>query len=152
MNDQEAAKMLSNKLFFDLCYGPYLKALPKTIMFNHGDSFTLGKEQIKVDSMVEFEALMRRIVTKESSEGTVFIKKTYASHGGKNIYRLKTEDLPMDDASLTALYHTVINSAFIFQDKVKQHAEMDRIFLFLRLLGIKSLMLVLSFLKRCRLK
>lgn len=127
MNDQEAASVLSNKLFFDLYYRPHIKALPRIIMFNHGNSFIAGAKQIKVSSIDKFEELLEMVVKNETNEDSVFIKKTYASHGGKNIFKIYKASFPLERDLLSEMYKSIINSAYIFQETVAQHDEINLI-------------------------
>lgn len=127
MNDQEAASVLSNKLYFDLYYRPHLKLLPRILMFNHGNSFIIGNTVTFVDSINAFGELLEKVVLTMSGEDSVFIKKTYDSRGGKNIFKICQANFPLNEGLLDELYHNILNSAYIFQETVVQHDEMNRI-------------------------
>ena len=118
MNDMDAANILYNKLFFDFYYGQFIGNLPKIIMFNHGGIFVIGNERCEIHSMEEFEALLQEVIRTKTGHNSLFIKKTYDSYGGKNIYHISDEDFPLPAEQLKELYTNITRTGFLFQELI----------------------------------
>lgn len=127
LNDLDAATLLRNKLFFDLFYSQYIQNLPRVMMHNHGNVFMIGSERQLIDSPEKFESLVFDILQKKSTNQSVFIKKMYESYGGKNIFKLTEVSFPMEGERLIELYDNIIKNAYLFQDTIVQHADLDRL-------------------------
>ncbi len=127
INDQSAAVVLSNKLYFDFYYRPIVKHLPKILCHNHGKMFIRGHKEYMVADTDQFEELLRDLILNRSETHSVFIKKMYESHGGKNTYRISEEDLPLNRKKLRELYSVVTSSAYLFQETITQHPKLDEI-------------------------
>lgn len=127
LNDLDAASLLRNKLFFDLFYGQYIQNLPRVLMHNHGNVFMVGTQRRLIDSPEKFESLVLEVLQKKSTNKSVFIKKMYESYGGKNIFKLTEVSFPMERERLVELFDNIIMNAYLFQDTINQHAELNRL-------------------------
>jgi hypothetical protein len=127
MNDQASAKVLENKLFFRLFYGQFFANLAKILMYNNKDVFIINSDSFRIKSIPEFESTLFDLVNKKSITKSIFIKKTYDSHGGANTFRISSEDFPLERSFVTDLFSVVKDSAYLFQQTVIQHAELNRL-------------------------
>ncbi len=127
INDLGAADVLSNKLYFDLYYRRFTEQLPKILSYNHNHFFVTGSRDQSINNLEDFNALLKDLVFQHSESGSVFIKKMYDSYGGRNTYRLSREDFPLAAERLKSMYSDVVSSAYLFQETIIQHPEMDRI-------------------------
>lgn len=127
INDPGASHILSNKLFFYLYYGKFFRNLAKILMYNHRSAFILNSKWHQINSIQEFETVINDLVTVQSESKSIFIKKTYDSHGGANTYRIHAADLPLQKTFVEELFDEVTGSAYLFQETILQHPEMDRI-------------------------
>jgi hypothetical protein len=126
-NEKLAKHVLDDKLFFSLFYGRYGISLPRLIAFNNKNFFTVGEKTTVIKNVGDFKDVMMELFRQNPSCNTFFIKKTYASSGGKNIYILSAGDLVSDDHSIGGIYSDIVSSAFVFHERVRQHAEMNRL-------------------------
>ncbi len=127
INDLQAVPVLADKLFFNLYYGRFLKALPRVLCHNYLKVFVVGDTNYEITTVEEFESLLSDLVKKHSSSSSVFIKKTYDSYGGMNTFRVHAKDLPMDPTTLERMYGIISASAFLFQETLVQHPLVDAI-------------------------
>ncbi len=127
INDLMAAEVLSNKLYYDLFYRKFTNRLPAILAFNHGTMFITGNKHHSVKTLGEFDAFLTSLVREISPHGSVFIKKTYDSGGGKNTYRVTKEELPLSGERLESMYKSILGSAYLFQATIVQHPVMDRL-------------------------
>ena len=96
-------------------------------MYNHKDAFIVNDKYFRINSTQEFEAVLTDLITGKSASKSIFIKKTYESHGGANTYRIHEKDIPLKKAFIEELFSEVKKSAYLFQETIIQHPEMDRI-------------------------
>ncbi len=126
-NEQGVRSILDNKLFFDFYFRKlHFNNLPPIWMYNHRNLFVIGEEHVHINNEQDFINLIARVINNNSSDKTVFIKKTYGSYGGANIYKIHVDDLENQPVKISALYNEIIKSGFLFQETIKQHPEMNR--------------------------
>lgn len=80
-----------------------------------------------ISSLNDFRVLTEDIFVKNPGCDGLFIKKTYSSASGRNIYSILRSDLKSNDQLVRDVYSVVKDSAFIFQDKEKQHPDLERL-------------------------
>jgi hypothetical protein len=124
-NDQDSRIILEDKLFFGLYFNQFDISLPKILMHNYGESFFLNKEEIKISSPGDFARLLKILTDKYLNGGSVFVKKTSWSYGGDKIFKISSDQLNDDLTAINQVYSEVITSGYIFQETIKQNAEMD---------------------------
>ncbi len=127
LNDRKLKDVLDNKLHFSLFYGQFEIPLPKILMYNHGNRFIAGNNPVDIGSLNDFRVLTEDIFAKNPGCDGLFIKKTYSSASGRNIYSILRSDLKSDDQLVRDVYSGVKDSEFIFQEKVKQHPDLERL-------------------------
>lgn len=124
-NDKDSRIILEDKLFFGLYFNQFRISIPKILMHNYGESFFLNREEIKVTSPGDFISLLKIITDKYLNGGSVFVKKTSWSYGGDKIFKISPDQLNGDLNGISQVYSEVINSGYIFQETIKQNADMD---------------------------
>ncbi|MGB8492302.1 MAG: sugar-transfer associated ATP-grasp domain-containing protein [Bacteroidales bacterium] len=125
-NDKEARDVLENKLYFNFFYSQFGISLPKILMYNHMNLFVLDKGCIEVDNLQDFKKLLAEAVRKSTTDHSLFIKKTFWSYGGDQVYKITEDQIERDDEVISKLYANVIRSGFLNQETVKQHPDLDR--------------------------
>jgi hypothetical protein len=126
-NKSDARHMLDNKLFFDFYYRKIDFSLPEIWMHNNCRIFILEGKIIKVNNLDDFKSVVERIIKAHSLDNTVFLKKSYDSYGGANIYKIHIDQFNSMPEEINEIYSEVIKTSFIFQKTIKQHHEMDRL-------------------------
>ncbi|HYW95690.1 MAG TPA: sugar-transfer associated ATP-grasp domain-containing protein [Bacteroidales bacterium] len=127
INDCGAAAVLNDKLFFDMYYSQFTGRLPKILSYNHEKKFIVEGKAYQVNSKGKLEELLKDLTLKRSATGAIFIKKMFDSYGGMNTFRLTKEDFPVTREKLDKLYNSVRISAYLYQDTIVQHPELNRV-------------------------
>ncbi len=126
-NENGATDVLENKLYFDFFYRPFNINLPKILMYNHRDVFVVNNMTHHIHTPSEFRALLQEVFNANKMNDSIFIKRTYGTYGGAKIYKLLSGQLGSDSPWINDLFQEVIQSGYLFQETVKQHAEMNRL-------------------------
>jgi len=126
-NDKEVTNIVENKLYFNFFYSQFKISLPKIFMYNHRKMFVVGNNSFEINSVHDFKVQIENIFKQNPSYDSIFIKKTYGSYGGNNVYRLSNYECKTDAKRITDLYYEVIKTGFLFQETIKQHSEMNRL-------------------------
>jgi hypothetical protein len=126
-NDKKVKEVLDNKLFFDLFYRQFNINLPTILMYNHNKMFVIANKSVIVGSVQEFIEVLELVFVNNTLCDSIIIKKTCASSGGSNIYKLFQKQLQTDPQTINEIYQIVIRSEFLFQNCVKQHPEMNKL-------------------------
>jgi hypothetical protein len=126
-NDKEARDVLENKLYFDFYYNQFNVSRPRIFMYNHRKVFVADGKILEVNSPADFRNLLKNIINTKSADKTVFIKKTFWSYGGHQIYKIHLDQIDNNLEMIDNLYQTIITTGFLFQETVKQHPEMDQL-------------------------
>lgn len=124
-NDKSVKDVLDNKLFFDMFYNNFDIRIPKILMFNNKRMYVAGNRSIIVNSINDFKVLLEEIFNQNSSDDSVFIKKTNSSSSGKNIYKLFRSELKTNIQKINEIFSEVSQSEYLFQETVKQHPDLD---------------------------
>jgi len=124
-NDDFAAQILSNKLFFGLFFDQFKINVPKILMYNHKNAFIADNTVVEINTIDAFRDLLVDLIQKKSAHNSVFIKKTYDSYGGSNIFKLSGNEIPWNHQFLLNLYHEITQSSYLFQDTIQQHPELE---------------------------
>ncbi len=127
LNDATVKHVLDNKLYFGLYYGQFGIKMPEILLFNHRDHFVYRDRQLVISDFDDFRKLIEDVFNENPDCNGLFIKKTYSSSSGRNIYSLLRSDLESNDKLIRDVYSGVKDSAFIFQEKVKQHPDLKRL-------------------------
>jgi hypothetical protein len=126
-NDKNVKEVLDNKLYFDFYYRQFNVNLPTILMYNFKQMFVIGNKNVIVNDVSDFTALLKETFENNHACDSVLIKKTCASSGGANIFKLYPNQLLSDPETINKIYSIVINSEFLFQENVKQHPELMRL-------------------------
>jgi hypothetical protein len=95
-------------------------------MYNHHNVFIIGDHTVQINYPEEFHKLLEDVFQKHELN-SVFIKASYSSYGGANIYKIFARQLISERNTIDELYKTVILSGYQFQETIRQHTEMDRL-------------------------
>jgi hypothetical protein len=95
-------------------------------MYNFKRMFAIADKSVIVDSVKDFFELLDMVFLNTSGD-SIIIKKTCASSGGSNIYKVYHHQLQTAPQTISEIYHIVIMSEFLFQECVRQHPEMNKL-------------------------
>ncbi len=126
-NDGRLKHVLDNKLYFYLFYSRLGIATPKVMAFNHRHIFAANKETLVVSNINDFIRYISDLFSKNKDMDCLFLKRIYSSSSGRNIYLICVEQVEKRDPLLTEIYENVVGSEFIFQQKVRQHPDLERL-------------------------
>ena len=126
-NDKNVKEVLDNKLYFDFFYSQFNISLPKIIMYNHKKMFVVGNKSIIVNIPHDFTILLEEIFKQNSSYDSIMIKKTCASSGGCDVYKLFQHQFRTNPEIINEIYSEVIKSGFLFQETIKQHPDLNKL-------------------------
>ncbi len=126
-NNQAVVHVVENKLYFDFYYSQFNIRLPEILMYNHKKMFVFGSLSVMIHNEIDFKNLLENVFEKNPLMSSLFIKKTYESFGGDNIYKLNKSQLTSNLEWIKELYFEVIEEGFLFQETVKQHSELNRL-------------------------
>jgi hypothetical protein len=93
-------------------------------MYNHKNVFVIDKTCWQVNSADEFKSALERLI-RDNGLSSLFIKKTYWSYGGDNIFKITANDLTANPSLIEEIYKEVIKTGYLFQDTVKQHESLN---------------------------
>lgn len=123
-NDDEARPVLENKLFSHLFYTPLDVAMPRLLAFNHNETFIAGNESFRILNHEKFRQFLGNIFSMIPDNDAIFIKKTWGSYGGDSIFKIDRRQLNGSNG-LDALYNKIAGSDFIFQERLRQHPDLN---------------------------
>jgi hypothetical protein len=123
-NHERDRDVLENKLFFDMFFQQYTIPLPRNVMFNNKNIFTINGTFKQIASFSDFLSLLSDAFQKTEGDSLI-IKKTSWSYGGDHIYKVLHHDLNSDLDKLQQIYREVIKSGYLFQETVKQHPDLQ---------------------------
>ena len=124
-NDRAVADVMENKLFFNYFYSQFNICMPKTIMFNHSKMFCYRDKHQEINNVADFKSLLINVIQCNTSDNTLFIKKTYGSYGGEKIFKITLEQIEQQPLTIDNLFQEVIQSGFIYQENVIQHPDIN---------------------------
>lgn len=126
-NDQRLKQVLDNKLYFYLYYSQFGVSLPKIIAFNHGNLFATDGRTILIKCIDEFKDFISTLFINNPDSSILFIKRIYSSASGRNIHLLEANKLKEGYPHLNDVFHEVVSSEYVFQQRVNQHSELNRL-------------------------
>ena len=126
-NDQGDKEVLENKLYFNFFYNQFNISIPKILMYNNKKIFVVDNLEREVNNVSDFKILLEKIIRKTATADSVIIKKTYGSFGGESVYKIFLNQLATDPETIKNLYFEVTKSAFLFQETIIQHPELDKL-------------------------
>jgi hypothetical protein len=94
-------------------------------MYNYRNTFFFDNKSYSINSLNEFKSLLEEIVSKYSIKDSLFIKKTYWSYGGDQIFKFYLNEISSDSFVLADLYTKVIKHGYLFQETIHQHPVMN---------------------------
>jgi hypothetical protein len=125
--DRSVKEVLDNKLFFAFFYGQFLTSLPKLLMYNHRRMFVINDNSVIINTVDEFSDLLEELFKNNPDIESVIIKKTRASSGGSNIFKLSPGEIKGNPEMISKIYSETICSGYLFQKTVKQHPDLNRL-------------------------
>lgn len=125
LNEQAVRDVVENKLYFDFFYKQFNVPLPKILMYNHRNVFVKANENFKIENASDFYEELVCIFKKNPTFNSIFIKRTYGSYGGREVFRINRDELISQSEIIDNLYLNVIKTGFLFQETVKQHPKLN---------------------------
>ena len=121
MNDEIYCSIFWNKYLFEKFFSQFNLKLAKNLAHNVNSLFFVNGRVTQINTPDHFLDFIRTMTVEGSSTGTLFIKKTEDSFGGKNIFKILVEDLKSDNIDFNSLFVEIIKSGYLFQEAVIQH-------------------------------
>lgn len=127
LNEHGARDVIENKLYFSFFYSQFNIPQPEILMYNHRKMFVFGKDCFEINNTSDFKEQLKRLFEMHYGIDSIFIKRTYGSYGGKQVFKLTKDQLTGNGVFLENLYSEVITTGFLFQKTVSQHPELNKI-------------------------
>lgn len=127
LNDSMVKQVLDNKLYFGMFYGQFGIDMPEILLYNHRNLFVYRSKPLSIHSALDFRMLIEKVFVENPGCDGLFVKKTYSSASGRNIYSILRSEMESDGRNISDVFSGVIGSGFIFQEKVKQHHDLERL-------------------------
>jgi len=125
-NDASLKQVLDDKLYFYLFYSQFGINTPEVVAFNHKNLIASGGKTTTIRSVNDFRDFLSYLFEQNQGYDTLFLKKIYSSSSGRNILVIPEGFAKNENAELNMIFQEVIKSEFVFQRKVRQHAELNR--------------------------
>ena len=126
-NDASLKQVLDNKLYFYLFYSQFGINTPEVLAFNHKNLIATGGKTTTLRSVNDFRDFLANLFEQNRDCDTLFLKKMYSSSSGRNIFIISADYAKIETSELSMIFQEVVKSEFVFQRKVKQHAELSRL-------------------------
>ncbi|MGM0504615.1 MAG: sugar-transfer associated ATP-grasp domain-containing protein [Bacteroidota bacterium] len=123
INKEEFFPAFAIKNNFEAYLSQYNINVVKNLAYNHNALFFKDGTLKLISSPEEFFDFLSALPIKRA----VFIKKKEDSFGGKDIFRVKINELKEDKILLEKIYNQVIKAGYVFQDEIVQHEDMNRL-------------------------
>lgn len=127
LNDPDYISILDNKMLFELYYSSCKLPVIKGLAHNINKLFFRDNQIILVNSFKEFTGFLSDLLKDVSGSEGLFLKKKECSAGGRNIYKITSDDIANEHEKLIAIYNHIIKSSYLIQDVIKQHEQMNRL-------------------------
>lgn len=125
LNERAVRDVVENKLYFDFFYRQFNVPLPEILMYNYRNMFVRGNENFRVNSASVFKKELEYIFEQNPTFDSIFIKRTYGSYGGREVFKINREQLTAQSEIIDNMYLNVVNAGFLFQETVKQHSKLN---------------------------
>ncbi len=120
--------ILNNKSNFELFFSKFNIPVVKSFAYNINHLFFGNNDLTLIVNSEKFRHFFIELKDKGSwKEDYMIVKKKDDSWGGRNIFKISFKDIMNSNGRLEAFYNEVINSGYIFQDRVVQHPELNRV-------------------------
>jgi hypothetical protein len=86
----------------------------------------IGKKCVEINNADDFRMHIGDLI-KQNSLDSIFIKRTYWSYGGDDIYKIYPDQVNSETEIFKKLYSEVIKAGFLYQETIKQHPEMNKL-------------------------
>jgi hypothetical protein len=126
-NDRRLKHVLDNKLYFYLYYSSLGIPTPKVLAFNHKNLFAANEETFAITNADDFIRFLSDLFMVNNDLDYIFLKRIYASSSGRNIFLISAKQVEKGDPLLAGIYENVVGSEYIFQQKVRQHPDLERL-------------------------
>lgn len=126
-NDGRLKHVLDNKLYFYLFYSHFGIATPRVVAFNHRHLFSINGKTFIINNYNVFVRFVSDLFSMNEDIDCLVLKRIYGSSSGRNIYLISEEQLEEGGSSLAEIYNSVVGSEFIFQQRVRQHPDLERL-------------------------
>ncbi len=126
-NEKKAKEVIDNKLYFDLFYRQFNISLPRILMYNHKNMFVVSERNTDINNLIDFKLLLGDLFEQNPALDSIFIKKTFSSASGRNIFKLSRHQLKEEPETINKIYSEVVKSEYLFQETVKQHPDLNKL-------------------------
>lgn len=127
VNNKYTANILLNKYFFHLFFSQFDIPLAKLLMHNHKQVFFINNKPVRINTAEKFHDILEKTIHSKPTPNSLFIKKTYDSYGGRNIYKLNQSDFPLPPNTLNELFFEITGSNYLFQETIEQHPLLNKL-------------------------
>lgn len=124
LNELAVRDVVENKLYFDFFYSQFNIPLPNILMYNHRNLFVKGNESFEIGNAADLKIELEKIFD-QNQINSIFIKRTYGSYGGKEVFKITQEQLFSEMFDIENLYGIIVKSGFLFQQTVQQHSNLN---------------------------
>lgn len=125
LNERAIRDVVENKLYFDFFYRQFNVPLPKILMYNHQKIFVKGNESFEINNVIDFTKQLKGIFESNPTYDSIFVKRTYGSYGGKEVFRIMRDQISSNPEIIENLHLNVFKAGFLFQETVKQHSKLN---------------------------
>jgi hypothetical protein len=126
-SDIKVKEVLDNKLYFYLFYRQFNLSIAQVLMFNHRSMFIAAGKSTEIRTLNDFTLLLEGIFKNNPSFESIMVKKTYSSSSGRHVYKIFRNQLKTDPETIGKLFNEVIQTSYIFQETLSQHAELSKL-------------------------
>lgn len=126
-NDVRLKQVLDNKLYSYLFFSQFGINIPKIVAFNHKNLMAIDGETRIINSLSDFKDVHAMMFEQAREYDCLFLKKIYSSSSGRSSHVLQSRYLENEDSILNEVFQEVVSSEYIFQQKVKQHPDLERL-------------------------
>jgi len=127
VNDPVYIPILDNKYLFEKFFAMNDIRVVKSYARNNHSMFFINDHVEQINEPEFFAAFLKKLIEEQAPTPDIFIKKNSASCGGKGIYRVSLTDLENDKAKIEKIFHNVMKSEFLFQERLIQHDDFNKL-------------------------
>jgi len=123
INEERFMPAFAIKSNFEAYLSQFNINVVKNLAYNHNALFFKDDTLKLIDSSEGFFDFLLALPIKH----TVFIKKKEDSFGGRDIMKVKIDELKENKSLVKEIYDQVIKAGYVFQNEIVQHEEMNRL-------------------------
>jgi hypothetical protein len=127
-NDMRYNKIFTHKYNFENFFSKYNVPVIRSFANNDNHLFFIDNEIKLINTIEKFRDVFIELKEKKLwKEEYMIVKKKEDSYGGRNIYKISFKDIRENKTLIKSLYADVVESGYLFQDRIVQHPELNRV-------------------------